>query len=230
MGLNKNTAPILYYKNKEKLDIYKEIISRPKELEIMLMNECATIGELKLMLLFTSFSFNGIVHLNEQFVQNYCGISHQAYITNRKSLATKGWITFSPNGSIIVEYNILLPLMQKYIPEYTLNNNSIGENNIIKILKANNINYETQKTFEDLSSTKGVLLRYDFYLPDYNRLIEFDGEQHYYPIEAFGGEKQFNYQKQLDKIKENYALSHNIILKRIPYWDKDNITLEMLLN
>ena len=32
-----------------------------------------------------------------------------------------------------------------------------------------------------------------------------------------------------DKIKNNYALSHNIPLVRIPYWERDNITLDLLL-
>lgn len=35
--------------------------------------------------------------------------------------------------------------------------------------------------------------------------------------------------KKSDKIKNNYALSHNIPLVRIPYWEIKNITLDMLL-
>ena len=33
--------------------------------------------------------------------------------------------------------------------------------------------------------------RYDFFLPDYNLLIEFHGKQHYEPVEIFGGEEEF---------------------------------------
>jgi hypothetical protein len=47
---------------------------------------------------------------------------------------------------------------------------SIGEQNIESILKANNINYVREYTFNDFQNA-----RYDFYLPDVNRLIEFDG-------------------------------------------------------
>ena len=32
-----------------------------------------------------------------------------------------------------------------------------------------------------------------------------------------------------DKIKNEYALSHNILLVRIPYWERDKITLDMIL-
>lgn len=53
---------------------------------------------------------------------------------------------------------------------------SLGEENIRNILKNNHIIFETQKTFPDLRSCETWFYRYDFYLPDYNRLIEFDGE------------------------------------------------------
>ena len=70
--------------------------------------------------------------------------------------------------------------------------------------------------------------RYDFYLPKYNRLIEFDGSQHYQDNIDFFRTKVEN-QKERDKLKNEYALSHNIDLVRIPYWQQNNITLELLL-
>ena len=57
---------------------------------------------------------------------------------------------------------------------------SIGENNIIKILQENNINYvHDESYFKDLLSPNNRLLRYDFILFQNNkpyRIIEFDGE------------------------------------------------------
>jgi len=35
--------------------------------------------------------------------------------------------------------------------------------------------------------------------------------------------------KLSDKEKNEYALSNNIPLVRIPYWERDNITLEMIM-
>ena len=109
---------------------------------------------------------------------------------------------------------------------------SKGENNIINILQKNSIKYETQKTFKDFFEIKGHPYRYDFYLPDYNRLIEFDGIQHYESNKSKNSwnteEKVVKTQKR-DKLKNEYALSHNIPLVRIPYWERDNITLDMLL-
>ena len=53
---------------------------------------------------------------------------------------------------------------------------SIGEANIAKILSENNIEFIAQQQFEDAiyKETNGKM-RFDFYLPEFNRLIEFDG-------------------------------------------------------
>lgn len=104
-------------------------------------------------------------------------------------------------------------------------NYSIGEQNIIKILVENNINYIKEYIFSDLPKR-----RYDFYLPKYNRLIEFDGKQHFDgSTNWYKSQEDFDAMKKRDQIKNNYALKHNIPLVRIPYWERDNITLEMLL-
>lgn len=106
---------------------------------------------------------------------------------------------------------------------------SIGEGNIQQILQSNNIKFEKEKAFFDLKSENNGYYRYDFYLPDYNRLIEFDGIQHFQPGGYFGRPEQFEKTQQSDKIKNEYALSHNIDLVRIPYTEKDNLTLEKIL-
>ena len=101
---------------------------------------------------------------------------------------------------------------------------SIGATNILTLLEQNNIDYISEYTFTDLSKS-----RYDFALIQNNlviRLIEFDGEQHYRDIPSWGG---LALQQSRDKIKNEYALLHNIPLVRIPYWERDNITLEMIM-
>lgn len=60
---------------------------------------------------------------------------------------------------------------------------------------------------------------YDFYLPDHNMLIEYNGLQHYKPIAFFGGMKGFEYLKQRDKIKEKYCLDNKINLLILSYKD-----------
>lgn len=103
---------------------------------------------------------------------------------------------------------------------------SLGESNIQKILQINNINFKKQHCFKDfVYEDTQHHPRYDFYLPDYNRLIEFDGKQHYEDSQW----NSLDLQQQRDKLKNEYALQHNIPLVRIPYWERDNVTLEMIL-
>ena len=64
---------------------------------------------------------------------------------------------------------------------------------------------------------------FDFYLPDYNLLIEFDGIQHYEIRGHFGGYDGFVDTKIRDTIKNIYCKDNNIDLLRIPYWDYKNI-------
>lgn len=82
---------------------------------------------------------------------------------------------------------------------------SVGERKIRTILSKNPISFTRNKTFDDLRGIKGKLLSYDFYLPEYNLLIEFQGKQHEQPIEYFGGETQFKIQQEHDKRKREYA-------------------------
>lgn len=98
-----------------------------------------------------------------------------------------------------------------------------GELSISNYLDNQNVNYEFQKRFKDLLSNKNGHLSYDFYLPDYNLLIEYQGQQHYYPVDFFGGEEQFAIQKTHDEQKRKYAKDNNYKLLEIPYTEFDNI-------
>lgn len=100
---------------------------------------------------------------------------------------------------------------------------SKGELLIKQFLIKNQIPYQSQKTFDGLIGVGGRLLSYDFYLPDYKLLIEFQGEQHYSPCKIFGGENQFNKQLEHDKRKREYASENNYRLLEIEYTQIDNI-------
>lgn len=100
---------------------------------------------------------------------------------------------------------------------------SIGIQKIISILQNNNIKYEQEKKYDTCVSPKGFKLPFDFYLPEYNILIEYDGEQHFQA--AFGqGEEKLKLQQEYDEIKTNWCKDNNIKLIRIPYYKKE-ITL-----
>lgn len=101
---------------------------------------------------------------------------------------------------------------------------SKGEEKISQYLINNNINYESQKTFEGLIGTGNGLLSYDFFLPQYNLLIEYQGQQHEKYIPGFHkSEKDFMNQLEHDKRKYNYAKNNNIKLLEIWYYNFGNV-------
>ena len=103
---------------------------------------------------------------------------------------------------------------------------SKGELAIMYYLIENNIDFEQQQKFEKCVHKRQ--LPFDFYLPDLNILIEFDGEQHFKP-NGFGGKnkdktmKRFQLTRKLDMIKSTYCINNNIPLLRIPYTEMNNL-------
>jgi hypothetical protein len=100
---------------------------------------------------------------------------------------------------------------------------SKGEKEIRKILTENKINFIGQKKFSDCKDKK--VLPFDFYLPDYNMCIEYDGRQHFIAINRWGGEAGLIDQQNKDLIKTKYCYKNNIKLIRISY--NDDISLEL---
>lgn len=107
-------------------------------------------------------------------------------------------------------------------------NLSKGEKRIERYLINHNIEFFPQKTFDGLLGIGNGSLSYDFYIPIYNTLIEYQGEQHEKPID-FKGEgkinslKNFKTQQEHDKRKREYAKHNNINLLEIWYYNFDNI-------
>lgn len=107
---------------------------------------------------------------------------------------------------------------------------SIFEVFIFNILKDNFVTYYTEFTFEDCKGVGNKKLRFDFYLPEYNTLIEYDGEQHFKAIEYFGGEERYSILKKHDKIKNEYCKTHKINLVRIPYTLSKDKVRDIIIN
>lgn len=96
--------------------------------------------------------------------------------------------------------------------------NSKGENEIRRFLEYNNIKYEQQKKFKNCRDKKS--LPFDFYLPEYNMCIEYQGEQHFRPYNKFGGEAGLEKLKKHDAIKKEFCLKEeNPDLLEIKYND-----------
>lgn len=59
--------------------------------------------------------------------------------------------------------------------------------------------------------------RIDIFLPKYNIAIEYNGEQHYFPVEVFGGEERFQLQIQQDELKIEKCKNNQVDLLIIKY-------------
>lgn len=90
---------------------------------------------------------------------------------------------------------------------------SLGEYILEYLLSNNDIKYEREKTF----IINNHIHHFDFYLPDFNILIEYDGEQHYQPKDYFGGIHGYEKRVSRDGEKNLYAYNNGYILIRIPY-------------
>ena len=85
---------------------------------------------------------------------------------------------------------------------------------------------EYQKEFK--VCIDNIRYRFDFYLPKYDLMIEYDGEQHYKPMRYHKDNEDKNIEdfikrQKRDEIKNNYCRDNNINLLRIPYYEKENI-------
>lgn len=90
-------------------------------------------------------------------------------------------------------------------------------------LKDNNIQFEREKTFEGFNSNKRLNTPYsfDFFLPEYNLLLEFDGEQHF---RAFRNNvEKLKKTHENDLIKNQWVKEHLISLVRLNYKHEKNL-------
>lgn len=107
----------------------------------------------------------------------------------------------------------------KCVPKY-------AENSVADVLDEFGVEYIREYTFEECRDK--YKLPFDFYLPEYNVAVEYDGEDHYMPINRNGrGEKvsvdKLKYTQHHDKIKNDYCVANGVGLIRIPYWEKNNL-------
>lgn len=92
-------------------------------------------------------------------------------------------------------------------------NISSGEMIVRSILLDNGIAFEYQKRV----TIADELHIFDFYLPNHDLFIEYDGEQHYHPVAIFGGKEALNDRKNKDRIKNEYVGSVGCAMLRVPY-------------
>lgn len=104
---------------------------------------------------------------------------------------------------------------------------SSGELKVSQLLDKMGIEYHAQYKIPEFSAYS----KFDFAILKDGKLvglIEYDGEQHFRPVELFGGEEQFKVQQERDRRKDAYCAIKNIPLVRIPYTDYNVLSEEYL--
>ena len=147
----------------------------------------------------------GVKFVSRTSHNNECIVNYICPQHNEAGVQSTSWTHFK-------EYRNGCPLCNKI---------SKGEDEIYSYLIKEKIDFIKEYRFADCFYKRS--LPFDFYLPEYNIIIEYNGEQHYEPVKIFGGKKKYEETILRDKIKQDYCKNHNIKLIIIPYWDFKNI-------
>lgn len=105
---------------------------------------------------------------------------------------------------------------------------SNGEKRVKEILEEYGIKFEQEKNMPQLWY-RGPLY-FDFFIPEYNFAIEFQGPQHFKPIEFFGGRQAFEEQKQRDDFKRKWCKENNVELIEVNFYEEVLPQLKPLLD
>ena len=101
-------------------------------------------------------------------------------------------------------------------------NRSHGETFLADYFNNNNIKYEENFIVSvPIEIRPTGIIKIDFYLPEYNTFVEYNGKQHYIMQEGFGGQLKFDKQVIRDEYLRKYCKENNINLIEIPYTEKD---------
>lgn len=102
-----------------------------------------------------------------------------------------------------------------------------GELKVKQYLDLKQIPYSFQHIFPDCKNKR--TLEFDFYLPTLHTTIEYDGKQHFIPMNYAKSEQEniklFELNQRRDKIKDQYCLANGIKMIRIPYWEYENVDI-----
>ena len=93
-----------------------------------------------------------------------------------------------------------------------------------KIYKGHKVIYQYRPFF--LHTTKGGQMSYDIFISGLNIAIEYQGKQHFEPVDFFGGEKGYKKTVERDKLKRKLSEINGIKLVYINYWE--DVTIDLI--
>ena len=189
-------------------------------------------------------SHNG-VHCNETFIKIIM-MNFEEITSNKKSVTTKTSFLagklqyfimpvyikekdelYQKISEILVKPDLFnLDLYERFtfdISEYKWKSEDLCLQLTKEIFKKNTVIHQHRPFF---LKTQIGQLSYDIFVCGKNIAIEYQGRQHFEPIEYFGGEESFLRQKERDEIKVKLSKENKIKLITINYWE--NITKELI--
>lgn len=155
-------------------------------------------------------------------VKDWTGVisSYNVEFLRQAKKNTKGqWLWACRCGECGKEF-VALPakVMNGHITSCGCSKKSSHERTIAHILDNLGVEYIEQYRFEDCKSK--YTLPFDFAVilnGSVTHLIEYDGRQHFMPVDCFGGIEEFREIQRRDAIKNKYCKLNNINLLRLPY-------------
>lgn len=94
-----------------------------------------------------------------------------------------------------------------------------------KLFKKNEVIYQHRPYF---LHTKSGQMSYDIFICGENIAIEYQGKQHFEPVEYFGGKEHFESQKKRDELKMKLSEENGVLLVYINY--NEDISMELIKN
>ncbi|MBQ2396109.1 MAG: hypothetical protein II304_03575 [Bacteroidales bacterium] len=147
----------------------------------------------------------GVKFVSRTSRNNECMVNYICQNHKDAGIQSTSWTHFK-------EYRNGCPLCNKI---------SKGEDEIYSYLIKEKIEFIKEYRFADCIHKRK--LPFDFYLPKFNIIIEYNGKQHYKPVKIFGGQEKYEETILRDKIKQDYCKNKNIKMIIIPYWDFKDI-------
>ena len=114
------------------------------------------------------------------------------------------------------------------IPYHTPSNKWVSEESVYlltkKLYKGFKVIYQHRPFY--LKSSIGGQMSYDVFISGLNVAIEYQGKQHFEPVDFFGGRESFEELKKRDREKASISKQNGIKLVYINYWEE--ITPELI--
>ena len=133
----------------------------------------------------------------------------------------------------LIDWNFVLGYDPVKLEEYKRKfpKRSYGELRVKMFLEKNRIEFLEEVKAELINHQTGERknIRMDFVIPKLNTIIEYNGRQHYEPVEDFGGIKSFERQQERDLWLRNACITKGYTLIEIPYYEHVETQLESII-